>query len=805
MGPKYSILFKCILLSTGLCKICSAQNDLSVSVFTVTSKSMTVQWSGVSGASSYKVTATPKSSPETPVFAQFSKNTAMGSVSSLSPNTVYIMRVEAMDNSINVLSSAETEETTAPEVPSIQQAYSKQSNSITVEFGEVSGATGYVLRAQSDDEEFFAETSVRGSPGTVLNLQPYTTYTISLMSVNRGGRSQPSLPVTTKTVVVAPALNTTSPSNDTIVVTWEPVQHAVLYSLCIIKEGSDTRVKLNTTNTSVTLSNLEAGTTYCIKGTALDPAGRVGDDLTMCQITRPPIPVEIHVTLSPTRTIGMAVSWGMVRGADYYVASTSIGHNCTSNVELYCTISTLNCSQIHYVTVIASNQAGPSGPSSPQEFLTFPCPPEEIWVEEPNPGNCSVRWTNVTFADFYIAYVKRDDGSEQQCNTTSTVCYFSCPCGYTFFSSVFSYNQAGPSTPGAVLKYTTVPCCPEDVSVSLISTETLEINWTPVRGAELYETIASDRSEVILCNDTEPVCALSDLTCDRQYSVVVRSCSEISGCNVSCRAHNQETAPCAPEILNITQKALSHYTIQWSAANTQANYTVSVAGQVDTRTCQSRGTFCEVPDLPCGTSYEVSAYATTAAGRSLPSYSVPLETQPCCPQNLTVEQITQSMTQVTWSAATGAWSYITSLTSAKGYAKCHAVDTYCIMGCITCGTNYTVNLEAISRTGACCPSSVRLYRNTDNKLRVFWRSSSNPNNYVADIYGSGSNYTCSPPMGSSSCDVSEITCGDVYTVVVAPLSQDGSKIKFCPRRMYSVSCSGNNLGMVIYRGKRSID
>ena len=86
--------------------------DLTVSVFTVTSKSMTVRWSGHTGASSYKITATPKNSPDLPVFAQFSGSTVMGSVNSLSPNTVYTMRVEAMDNAINVLSSAETEETT---------------------------------------------------------------------------------------------------------------------------------------------------------------------------------------------------------------------------------------------------------------------------------------------------------------------------------------------------------------------------------------------------------------------------------------------------------------------------------------------------------------------------------------------------------------------------------------------------------------------------------------------------------------------------------------------------------------------
>lgn len=87
-------------------------SDITLSVFTVTSKSMTVQWSGHTGASSYKITATPKNSPARPVFAQFSGNSVMGSVNSLSPNTVYTMQLEAMDNALNVLSSAATEETT---------------------------------------------------------------------------------------------------------------------------------------------------------------------------------------------------------------------------------------------------------------------------------------------------------------------------------------------------------------------------------------------------------------------------------------------------------------------------------------------------------------------------------------------------------------------------------------------------------------------------------------------------------------------------------------------------------------------
>ncbi|XP_016147371.1 fibronectin type III domain-containing protein 7-like [Sinocyclocheilus grahami] len=338
MESKYLHLSNIVLLIITVPQICKA-HDITLSVFTVTSKSMTVRWSGHTGASSYKITATPKNSPEPSVFAQFSGSTVMGSVNSLSPNTVYRMRVEAMDNAVNVLSSAETEETTAPEVPLIYQAYSKHSDSITVEFGVVSGATSYIIRAENEDgffseslvntspgtvvapevpliyqayskhsdsitvefgvvsgatsyiiraeneDGFFSESLVNTSPGTVVGLLPYTQYTLSVMSVNTGGRSQPSLTVNARTVLVAPDLISSSPSSDIIVIEWNPVDHAVLYSLVMIMEGS-TRVRLNTSETNMTFTDLQPGTTYSIKGNAWDPDGNQGDDITVYQITQ---------------------------------------------------------------------------------------------------------------------------------------------------------------------------------------------------------------------------------------------------------------------------------------------------------------------------------------------------------------------------------------------------------------------------------------------------------------------------------------------------------------------------------------
>lgn len=85
------------------------------------------------------------------------------------------------------------------------------------------------------------------------------------------------------------------------------------------------------------------------------------------------------------------------------------------------------------------------------------------------------------------------------------------------------------------------------------------------------------------------------------------------------------SAPCAPVILNVTQVNSSTVEVFWTATNTQANYSVIATGHTDALTCSSSGTSCYL-SMSCGSVYEVSAYATTTAGQSLPSYSVPLET-----------------------------------------------------------------------------------------------------------------------------------------------------------------------------------
>ncbi|XP_061681223.1 fibronectin type III domain-containing protein 7-like [Syngnathoides biaculeatus] len=793
----------------------------TASVFTKTSRSTTLRWNRYAGASSYLITVSLEGTQDIIAFTQFGENTVMGTVNSLSPNTLYVFTVQPLDNNQVPLDITTVQSLTAPELMDpIQKVKPKDSQTLIVEYNLVPGATHYIIRVQSSDSSYREET-VYSSPAEINSLTPYTEYTLSIMAGNSGGRNQPSPSVTGKTVLSPLQLSTSGPSNDTIVISWDPIDSAVQYTVVMYDVSSNTPMKQNTSSNSVTFSGLDAGSLFMIMGYGWDAEERKGErSLYINQTTRPPMPasIDVSVVMSADQAI-LSVSWELNQvygNVEYYVISDqNLTCNTTSSL---CILSPVACGEVHTIQVLASNDAGPGYPSSPVEFITFPCAPESLALVESVEGNCTLSWDIEPYADSYMAYIKKWGGSELTCNTTSNTCNYHCQCGYTFHMYVFAYNHAGSSPQGPVVNYTTLPCCPDDVSVSLVSTETLEITWAASRGAELYETRVADISEVILCNDTAPVCALSDLSCDSSYSVVVTPCNDMSGCNYACKAHTKDTAPCMPLHIQLDHKNPSCVNVSWTTSNRDAIYIVSAMGQDEKHTCTSSGSSCELTDLPCGSIYEVTIIATSAAGQSLPSYFETLETEPCCPANPTVHQVTQAMTNVSWLHAKGAYSFITSLTSPRGHASCHTQDVHCLMGCITCSTNYTVTIEAFSHSGrsanctyqgfsssACCPSGVRVYKMDRNSLRLLWRNADSSHRYIAEMIGSNNYYNCTTSAGETSCNIENVQCGDIYLVVVAPLTREDSKVSFCAQRVYSVTCSGSDVGTVNYRGKRSVD
>ncbi|XP_035293906.1 fibronectin type III domain-containing protein 7 isoform X1, partial [Cricetulus griseus] len=407
--------------------------------------------------------------------------------------------------------------TTAPEIPTIDQAYSKISNSITVEWTTVPGATGYLLTAEDGDT--IIETTVASSPGTVTGLKAATLYQITIRSISASGRSQASSPKQAKTVLAAPVLEVGSPSPDSIFVRWDAVYMAIGFSVSVMRANGLGRIwKENTTNTSLTFSSLEAGTLYTIKAYAWNANGIPGDDSTCNLRTSPRAPANIEVFFD-SGSLKASVSWTPTEGAFNYtvMASSDSSQRSCSTALSSCSISALQCGTEYLISVSASNDAG-SSRSSAGTLKT---------------GMCT--------------YINMD---------------------------IISIGELGD-----VFNYTTAPCCPSDISAVLVSSDRMEIAWSPVRGAELYETKATAGFSVVECNDTAPACTLSALDCDTKYNITVYSFSEVRGSNLSCSSQYITTAPCSPEIKNISKDAFSTINVHWQSANEGATYTVTAQGK----------------------------------------------------------------------------------------------------------------------------------------------------------------------------------------------------------------------------------
>uniref|UniRef100_A0A3B4ALC6 Fibronectin type-III domain-containing protein n=1 Tax=Periophthalmus magnuspinnatus TaxID=409849 RepID=A0A3B4ALC6_9GOBI len=705
------------------------------------------------------------------------------------------------------------------------------STTLEITFVPVAGVTKYIIRALDtlNPPTFIEEVEVTSSPGRISNLQAYKDYKLSIMASNGVARSQPTQPVTAKTLLPPPQMNSSSPNDHTIDVSWNPTVFAVNYTVSLLKQGAIETHKItkSTNGTNISFTGLEAGVVYDIDCYAFDVDGRKGEFANSSQATRPPTPASVTVTMVTNSTsLALNVSWTVdpnVNTLIWYNVSSDQGVNCSSTSSLSCELSPVTCGTVYSVKVTASNVAGPSLKMSAITTLscpTVPCPPQGLTVTETTSGNCTFSWGTVAHAERYLAYIKNGFGTEKVCNETGSSCDFSCECGYTYVMSVFAVNAAGKSPPGPMINYTTVPCCPSSMNVSLIGPDTLKVVWDKARGAEVYETQAVNNSQTILCNDTATMCVLSYLKCDTSYNTKVIPCNDISGCNQNCLSRIQDTAPCTPTNLGVTKVNSSAVNVHWTNTNRNATVSVTVNGVIS---CTTGDTSCDITGLNCGSSYKISVTAANAAGDSLPSYSELYETGPCCPSTLDVQQITQAMTNVSWSSATGAHTFRTFLNSSKGHAGCHTEDTHCIMGCITCSTNYTISMEAYSLSGLqtncsysgfssslCCPSGIKLYRISTTGLRVSWRSSPGPTHRTeVNMTGNGNAYTCTALPGVNYCDISGVQCGMEYTVVVAPIKPDGSPETFCPHRVYSgnrlfSTCASFSFS-VYFRGKRSVE
>ncbi|MDR1215910.1 MAG: fibronectin type III domain-containing protein [Treponema sp.] len=211
----------------------------------VSSSSITVSWSAVSGATGYRIYWATSSS------GSYSQKESVTSTSftdtGLSANTPYYYKVSAYNSSgesgqsnyYSATTSSSTPSGSAPSVPTNVTATAVSSSSITVNWSSVSGATGYhIYWATSSSGSYSQKESVTSTSFTDTGLSANTPYYYKVSAYNDSGESEQSSYYSATTLSPTPSIPS-APTNVTatrlsannVSVTWNPVSGATSYEV----------------------------------------------------------------------------------------------------------------------------------------------------------------------------------------------------------------------------------------------------------------------------------------------------------------------------------------------------------------------------------------------------------------------------------------------------------------------------------------------------------------------------------------------------------------------------------------------
>jgi len=249
--------------------------------------SITVNWSSVTGATGYYIYRSTTASSN---YTQIGTSTTTSYVntsssSSISPGTTYYYRITAYNNSgTGFQSSSYASVTTLPNAPTNVTATANSGNSITVNWGSATGATGYYIYRSATAGGTYIQvgTSTTASYADI-SVSPVTTYYYKVTAYNGSGTgAQSSSYASATTLLGAPtSVTATATSANSIIVSWVYVGSGAtgyyIYRSTTV-DGTYSQIGTSTTtsyvnNSASLIFSPSSGTTYYYKVAAYNSNG----------------------------------------------------------------------------------------------------------------------------------------------------------------------------------------------------------------------------------------------------------------------------------------------------------------------------------------------------------------------------------------------------------------------------------------------------------------------------------------------------------------------------------------------------
>ena len=595
---------------------------------TANENSMTLSWGAVAGATGYDVLFNGTVYPVTGTSKTFT---------GLSANVgyTYQVRVKNADGASTYCTSKSTK--TAPIPPSVPTARAT-TNSVTLSWNSVSGATSYDLLFNKDTYR------VTGTSKTVTGLVPGTSYTYAVRSNNAGGSSSYSSTKTITTIPNPPAMPaniSTSVRSDSVTVSWGTVTGAKDYDLYF--DGKT----YNTTGLSRTMTGLSpnCGYSYRVRANNEGGSSSYSSMKTVWTLKLPPaVPTGMRASVT---TNSVSLAWNSVSGAESYdLLFNGKIYEVEGTQKL---ISGLAPNTGYSYQVRAKNNGGMSAYSAVQTVRTQMLPPAvPAGISAvPTTNSVTIRWGAVSGA---ASYDVSFNGKTYRATTNSQVISGLTP--NTRYNYAVRANNAGGSSAYSavqtVLTNAVPPTMPTSVRASATA-DTVTIEWNAVEVAESYDILWNNA----MFNTEGTSWTHSHLNVNTDYRYAVRARNR-AGTSLYSETQTIRTMLHAP--LNVRATATTDsVTVSWNVAEGATGYDIKFNGTVYSVKETSR-TFTGLEDEKEYT-YAVCAKNDVVYSEYSNKASImTLSAAPPVPTNVRAESTFNSV-RVSWDSVEGAESY----------------------------------------------------------------------------------------------------------------------------------------------------
>jgi hypothetical protein len=554
------------------------------------------------------------------------------------------------------------------------------------------------------------------------------TYYFTITAYNSGGLESgfsnevsKTFGVSDTTLPVISNVATTNIAATSAVVTWttdEPATSVVTYNTTSIISVPDL-----VTNHSLTLTGLQAGTTYSVMVESTDGAGNTATGNPITFTTSPLIDVVApwitDIRISDITATSAVFSWTTTESATSAVIDIISTRALVSSDEMVTrhalTLTGLQAGTTYPFSAVQSRDAAGTTTAAPVPFTTLPLPDgtppviSSIWVDNITATSVVVSWTTDEPATSQVVYGVTSLSSDTLV-TSHTLTLTDLQAGTTYSVMVESTDGAGNTATGTSTPFTTLP--PPDVVAPVISGVVVSSITTTGAGV-VWTTNEAATSEVVDGNGavlassaslvTSHSLTLTGLQAGTPYSIAVRS-SDAAGNTATGSTIPFSTLP-PPDVTPPTVSSVlvggittTGAVVTWTTNESATSEVVDGTGAILASSASLVTSHSlTLANLQAGTTYSIAVRSSDAAGNTATGSAIAFTTLTDGPakeeqaiSGLTVKKIHRTKASVSWTTQLPAMSQIEYGTTTAYGKLSPRTSTY--------ATSHKVSLSSLSST-----------------------------------------------------------------------------------------------------------